>query len=44
MQQRDAFYTTFNTEVGQKHNEKEAVRYYNWELNPMGLLYRDGKV
>ena len=31
-------------EVGWKYNGKEAVRYYNWELNPIGLLYRDSKV
>ena len=31
-------------EVGQKYNRKEAARHYNWELDPMGLLYRDGKV
>ena len=31
-------------EIGQKHNKKEAARYYNWELNPIGLLYKDSKV
>ena len=40
----DAFYAIFNIEVGQKHDGKEAARYYNWELDPMGLLYRYSKV
>ena len=31
-------------EIGQKHNKKEAARYYNWELDPIGLLHRDSKV
>ena len=31
-------------EVGRKRNEKEAARHYNWELDPIGLLCRDGKV
>ena len=31
-------------EVGQKRNGKEAVRYYNWELDPIGLLYKNSKV
>ena len=31
-------------EVGWKRNGKEAARHYNWELNPIGLLYRDSKV
>ena len=44
MQWRDASYTIFNTKVGRKRNGKEAARHYNWELDPIGLLYRDGKV
>ena len=31
-------------EVGRKCNGKKAVKYYNWELDPIGLLYRDSKV
>ena len=31
-------------EVGRKCDGKEAVRYYNWELDLMGLLYKDSKV
>ena len=34
----------FNVEVGWKCDGKEAAKYYNWELDPMGLLYRDSKV
>ena len=44
MQRRDTFYTIFNAEVGRKYDKKEAARYYNWELDPIGLLYKDSKV
>jgi hypothetical protein len=44
VQRRDAFYATFNAEIGWKYNRKKAARYYNWELDPIGLLYKDSKV
>ena len=44
VQQRDAFYATFNVEINWKHNRKEAARRLNWELDLMGLLYKNGKV
>ena len=36
--------TTFNAEIGQKYDRKEAIKYYNWELDPIGLLYKNNKV
>ena len=44
VQQRDAFYAIFNTEIDQKYNKKGAARHQDWELDLMGLLYRNGKV
>ena len=44
VQRRDTSYTTFNAEIGQKCNRKEAARHYNWELDLIGLLYKDSKV
>jgi hypothetical protein len=31
-------------EISWKYDRKEAVRHYNWELDPIGLLRKDGKV
>ena len=31
-------------EIGRKRDGKEAARYYNWELDLMGLLHKDSKV
>ena len=44
VQRRDASYAIFNVEVNRKRNRKEAKRRQNWELDPMGLLRRNGKV
>ena len=44
VQRRDASYAIFNAEVDRKHDGKEAARHQHWELDPMGLLRRNGKV
>jgi len=44
VQRRDASYTILNAEVDRKRDGKEAARRHHWELDPMGLLRRGGKV
>jgi len=44
VQWQNIIYIIFNIKINQKRNRKEIKRHQLWELDLMGLLYRNSKI